>query len=76
MSSTIILNYYDPNIILMIKIFLQICILFNYVLAIDHGKGHLVINNLSRYWFPHILLPTGSYVEKLSVANRYQGVPS
>lgn len=29
-SSTIILNYYDPNM-LMIKIFIQICILFNYV---------------------------------------------
>lgn len=60
---------------LMIKIFIQICILFNYV-AIDHGKGHLVINNLSHYWFPQLLLPNGSYIEKLSVTNRYQGVHS
>lgn len=31
MSSKIILNYYEPNIMLMIKIVIQICILFNYV---------------------------------------------
>lgn len=45
-------------------------------LAIDHDRGHLVINNLSLHWFPQLLLPNGSYIEKLSIANRYQGVPT